>query len=214
METIKVKWFGHAMFMIEQKTFRIVTDPYSPEIGYPFPDVTASLVSVSHEHYDHNNVEDLKGNPVIVRDIAPLIYGPVSFEGLLTDHDEDGGSERGKNIIFRWHIGGITFAHMGDYGEAELTEEQRLFLEPTDVLMIPVGGVYTIDAKKARDIVNAISPRVAIPMHYKTPILNIEIDSLDNFVEGLENVERMGKTVSLKKEDLPHATEIWVMESS
>lgn len=214
MTTIKVKWFGHAMFMIERKGFRILTDPYSAEIGYPFPNVAVSAVSVSHDHYDHNNIEDLKGTPMVIRDVAPLIYGPVSFEGLITDHDEYGGSKRGKNIIFRWHLEEITFAHMGDYGEAELTEEQCHFLEQADILMIPVGGGYTIDWKKAREIISTVSPRVVLPMHYKTPLLNIEIDTLDNFIDGLENVKRVGKTASFKKEKLPATTEIWVMELS
>lgn len=211
---VNVNWFGHAMFLVERKGLKIITDPYSTEIGYSFPDLKASVVTVSHDHFDHNNISAIDDNPMIISDAAPILFGPVSFEGLITDHDDAGGEKRGKNIMFRWQMGEIIFAHMGDYGEAELTSEQKSFLRQADVLMIPVGGVFTIDGEQARKIVSAVSPRVVIPMHYKTPMLNLEIDTIDDFTDNLDNVRHVGKTASIEAEKLPASTEIWVMELS
>ncbi len=212
---VNIKWYGHAMFSIESYGLVIVTDPYSTDIGYSFPEgLKASVVTISHEHYDHNSTKGLLGKFRVLSDTAPLLFGPVSFGGLLTNHDNSGGTERGKNIIFRWQIGGITFTHMGDYGEESLSSEQRKFIKRSDILMIPVGGVFTIDSDKAREIVAQVSPKVVIPMHYKTPALNLDIEPVDNFIANMSKVKHVGKIVSLEPDKLPSATEIWVMDMS
>ncbi len=212
MAKISVSWFGHAMFLIERPGIKIVTDPYSTEIGYSFPDIEASVVTISHNHFDHNNVEALKGGPFVIKEPMPLFFGPIQFEGLITDHDNFGGEERGKNIIFRWQMEGITFAHMGDYGENTLTDDQKMFLAQTDVLMIPVGGVYTINGEQARQIIAEVAPKVTIPMHYKTSPLNINIESIENFVQGMNNVQYVGKEAFFEAGKLPVAPEVWVLD--
>ena len=210
---VNIKWYGHAMFSVEKSGLVIVTDPYSTDIGYSFPeDLKASVVTVSHDHFDHNNTKSLSGKFRVISDTSPLIFGPISFEGLLTDHDNSQGEERGKNIIFRWQMDDMVFIHMGDYGEGSLTPDQKQFLRHTDVLMIPVGGVYTIDAQQAREVVAQVAPKVVIPMHFKTPDLKLDIGSVDDFTANADNVKNVGHLVTLDAASLPKATEIWVMD--
>ena len=210
---VNIKWYGHAMFSIEKNGLVIVTDPYAADMGYSFPEgLKASVVTVSHDHFDHNNTNGLSGKFRVISDTAPLLFGPVSFEGLLTHHDESGGEERGKNIIFRWQIDDMTFTHMGDYGEKSLSSEQKQFIKHSDVLMIPVGGVFTINAEQAREIVSQVAPKIVIPMHYKTPDLKLDIGPVDNFTANADNVKNVGKSVSVDQGSLPKKQEIWVMD--
>ncbi len=214
MTKVYVSWYGQAMFLIERPGLKILTDPFSPEIGYSFPDVEASVITVSHDHFDHNNTAAVKGNPVIIKEANPLLFGIVTFEGLVTHHDDAEGTKRGKNIMFRWELEEIVFAHMGDYGEAGLKDEQKSFLSQAHVLMIPVGGRYTIDGKQAQQVITEVNPRITIPMHYKTPALNLELQEIENFTEGLKNVKFVGGKATLEARELPDTPEIWVMDLS
>lgn len=213
MPAVKITWHGHAMFMVESDQVRVVTDPYTKEVGYTMPRLEAEAVLISHDHFDHNNYALVEGNPVVIREPAPVQVGPVRFEGLLTDHDDAGGSKRGKNIIFRWEMEGMKFAHMGDYGEAKLSGEQLAFLQGTDILLIPVGGFYTIDAAAARRVVEAVGPRVAVPMHFKTSaIAGWQISGVEEFLSGLDGVRHLSSTAAVEKEKLPDTREIWVFQ--
>ncbi len=212
MAKVSVSWFGHAMFLFERPGIKIVTDPYSTEIGYSFPDIEASVVTISHNHFDHNNVQALKGDPLIIKEPMPLLFGPIQFEGLITNHDDAGGEKRGNNIMFRWQMEGVAFAHMGDYGENTLNDDQKTFLAQTDVLMIPVGGVYTVNAEQARQIIAEIAPKVAIPMHYKTSLLNINIEGIDRFVKSMDNVQYVGETAYFEAGKLPTTSEVWILD--
>ncbi len=210
---VNIQWYGHAMFSIKKNGLVIVTDPYAADMGYSFPEgLKASVVTVSHDHFDHNNTKGLSGKFRVVSDTSPLLFGPISIEGLLTNHDESDGEERGKNIIFRWQIDDITFTHMGDYGEKSLSSEQKQFIRHSDVLMIPVGGVFTINAEQAREIVAQVAPKIVIPMHYKTPGLKLDIEPVDSFTANMDNVKHVGQSVSVDPGKLPKDTEIWVME--
>lgn len=210
---VKVTWYGHAMFMVESGQLRVVTDPYSEEVGYMLPHLEAEAVLVSHDHFDHNNFRLVGGSPAVLRDPGPAQVGPVRFEGLLTDHDAEEGTKRGKNVIFRWEMDNITMAHLGDYGEGSLTAEQQSFLRGVDLLLIPVGGLYTIDAAAARRVVEAAAPRVVVPMHFKTSaIAGWEITGVDDFLRGQDRIKYLASTVTVEKEDLPAEREIWVLQ--
>jgi len=212
MGEIEVTYFGHSMFLVQDEQNQLVTDPFDESVGYPLPEVEAKVVLVSHDHFDHNNASLVKGARHIIRKTEPFIMGSLKIEGCRSYHDAFQGKKRGENIIFKWHMSGVTFAHMGDYGEEELTDKQLKFLSETDVLMVPVGGVYTIDCRKAREFVEQINPSVAIPMHYKTNRCLININDAGDFVSTFENPVFHGESVTISGVQLPEATEVWVLE--
>ena len=160
---------GHAEFLIETESgWRIVTDPYDAGTGYPVRPVKADTVLVSHHHHDHDAVENVSGSPQVI-DYAgehTLIPG-VRLTAVRAFHDDTGGSKRGETMLFLLEAEGLKIAHLGDLGD-RLTPEQTALLHGVDVLMIPVGGFYTIDADTAFEIAGALQARVVIPMHYKT----------------------------------------------
>jgi L-ascorbate metabolism protein UlaG (beta-lactamase superfamily) len=211
-ESIEIIYFGHSMFLIKSSSVSIVTDPFNPAVGFPLPDVKADIVTVSHEHSDHNNVSLIKGNPVIVR--GSIEAKGIKFTGIPSYHDNRGGTLRGNNTIIRWTLGGITFAHFGDYGEDELTEEQYEKLKGTDVVFIPVGGVYTIDASKALNIIQKISPKMAIVMHYRTDSYGLKVlASIEDIKKVIPGLEKMPSKIKISKSSLPTKTRIIYMET-
>lgn len=212
MEEIKVTYYGHAMFLVQEPRVKMVTDPFDENVGYPLPELEAEVVLISHDHFDHNNAALVKGARNVIKESAPFFMESVKIEGCRSYHDAFQGKKRGENIIFKWHMSGVTFVHMGDYGESELTGEQHEFLSETDVLMIPVGGVYTIDCRKAKEIVELIKPSIAIPMHYKTSCCQININDAGEFVSFFENSFFHTSAVTIFPEKLPKITEVWVLE--
>ncbi len=138
------------MFAIEDDAgTRVVTDPYDSGIGYVFPVLEASVVLVSHEHYDHSNIQALKGAPEVIQSEGYSTSHGLAFEGLPSAHDTREGQERGPNVIFRWSMGGLSFAHLGDLGH-KLDKGLLERLTALDVLFIPVGGFYTVDDEDRR----------------------------------------------------------------
>ncbi len=210
---VKISWYGHAMFAIEDdQGNRIVTDPYDPQIGYSLPEVEATIVTVSHDHFDHNNADGIKGNPIVVRETSPREIGGIKIEGLPTYHDTSSGSERGGNIVFFWEMAGLKMAHLGDLGHT-LVASQANRLKDLDILFVPVGGVFTVDGETAAQLVREIKPRVAIPMHFKTDALNLPIGGVEPFSQRFETVEDVGKNpIYLGKSNLPPATTVIVLD--
>ena len=212
---VTIKWLGHSCFLISlDDKLRIVTDPFDESIGYPKPDVSADVCLVSHEHFDHNCVSVVKGKPEVVKGGKEKKVKGVNFKGVDAFHDGKKGSLRGKDTIFCWELGGIKFAHVGDLG-TELSQDQIKEIKAVDVLFIPTGGYYTIDARTADKVVSSLNPKVVIPMHYKTSVMgpNFPIAGVDEFLKGKENVVKVGKnSVTFKKETLPQKTTIYVLE--
>jgi len=212
---MKIKWNGHASFTITTDSgVKIITDPYEPggfggQIKYaPIPD-TADLVLVSHDHADHNYVQGLKGSPVVVRD-SQEVKG-IKFTAIPAYHDPNKGAERGRNTIFVFEADGVKVAFLGDLGHIP-EPEQAEKLKGVDVLLIPVGGTFTIDARQASEVVEMLKPKIAIPMHYKTEKLGFPIRPVDDFLSLCQNVKKLESAeVELKKEQLPSPTEIWVL---
>ncbi|MHC1581914.1 MAG: MBL fold metallo-hydrolase [Candidatus Syntropharchaeia archaeon] len=208
---MEIKWHGHACFEIRSSDGKIVvTDPFDESVGYPLPDVRADVVLTSHDHYDHNNVGCIKGSPSVVRGEGEHVIDGIKFRGIHTFHDTSSGSERGENIVFVFEIDGIRLCHLGDLGHV-LDEKKVKEIGEIDILFVPVGGVYTIDAKGAEKVIEQLNPRIVIPMHFKTPPLKLPVRSVDDFLKGKENVTRK-KTLSIKKEDLPEEQQIIVLD--
>ncbi len=212
---MKIKWLGHASFLITSEGgTRIITDPYATGMGISYDPITeaADIVVVSHDHPDHGNVSSVAGSPEVVKGVGTKEAKGIGFGGIASFHDDAGGGQRGPNTIFCLTVDGIRVCHLGDLGH-QLSEQQVADIGGVDILLVPVGGFFTIDPAGASRVVEALKPRVAIPMHYKTEKCAYPIAEVDSFLEGKANVRRMDASeVEFKKEELPSPTEIVVLK--
>ena len=174
---------GHSCFLLQESTgTTVITDPYSSDIGITLPAVRADVVTVSHAHYDHNNVGAVSGNPMVIDKPGLHDVKGVQIFGLNTYHDEQNGKHRGANVIFNIRMDGVNVCHLGDVGHGP----SPMMIEaigPVDILLVPVGGKYTIDAEVAKEYVDRLMPSVIIPMHYKTDDIDLDIDGVDSFLD-------------------------------
>lgn len=170
---MEITLLGHSSFRIKGKTATVVTDPFDGTmVGLKYPrHVTSDIVSVSHDHTDHNAVSQIEGNPYIVNGVGEYDVKGVSIIGVSSYHDNQKGTARGKNIIYRLEIDGLALVHLGDLGH-ELYAKELEVIDGADVLFVPVGGFYTIDAQTAVKVIKSIDPYIVIPMHYSRPELN------------------------------------------
>ncbi|GAG35171.1 unnamed protein product, partial [marine sediment metagenome] len=175
---------------------------FGKDIGLKPPRFQADIVTVSHSHYDHNNVSSLKGDPFVVNDSGEYELKGITIRGINSFHDQKQGEERGLNTIFTIEAEDIRICHLGDLGQKELIGEQLEKLGEIDILIIPVGGIYTIDAEKAANIINQIEPRIVIPMHYKVPKLKIKLKELNDFLKEMGTKEEVVEQLTVKKRDL------------
>ena len=212
---MKIKYLGHASFMITSDTgIKILTDPYVTGgiLSYGEIEESADIVTVSHNHGDHNNVAAVRGNPEVVRGVTKI--RGIEFKGTPTYHDDAGGKLRGNNTILCFEVDGATVCHLGDLGH-QLSDKQIAELGRIDILLIPVGGFYTIDAKVATEVCNQLKPKVIIPMHYKNDKCGYPIAGVDGFLQGKEGVSRLDASeVEFKPGELPATTQIIVLKSA
>lgn len=215
---MQIKFLGHAAFLISATDgTRVITDPYKSgafgnNIRYGEIREKADLVTVSHSHDDHGYVEGLPGKPEVVRASGMRKAKGIEFVGISTSHDERGGRERGQNTVFCFTVDSVRLCHLGDLGH-QLDQRKAKEIGPMDVLFVPVGGLFTIDADGATAVCEALNPRVVIPMHFKTDRCGFALASVEEFLRGKQNVRRVGgSTVELRKEDLPTTRQIIVLE--
>ena len=215
---MKITWVGHACFAITASDGTVVvTDPYEPggfggALGYGPITVRPDVVTVSHGHEDHGYVKGLQGNPSVIREGGPAEAKGIRFDTYGTFHDAAGGAERGSNTIVCFSIDGIRLCHLGDLGH-ELNGATAGEIGDVDVLFVPVGGFFTIDAAAATRVVDTLKPRIVIPMHYKTEKCGFPISEVGPFLEGKSSVERTGATeFEIDKDGLPSETRIVVLE--
>lgn len=206
-----IVYLGHSSFRIKGKNATIITDPYDSSIGLKFPKVEADIVTVTHDHQDHNNTGGVGGSPRVVAGPGEYEIREVSIFGIPTFHDAKNGEERGRNTVYTISLDGMHLCHLGDLGH-KLTQEQLGEIGAVDILFIPVGGVYTIDAAVAVEEISAIDPKVVIPMHYNVPGLKYQLDPLEDFVKevGMEPL-RMDK-YSVTSDKLPEERQLVVLE--
>lgn len=201
-----ISYLGHSCFKIQDKAvadaITVVTDPFDKETGFKVPNFEADIVTVSHQHHDHNNVSALRGKPFVVDCAGEYDIKGVAIDGVETFHDDKDGKERGKNIICRIFIDDIAVVHLGDLGHV-LDAKQLEQIEGTDILLVPVGGVYTLDAKKAVEVISQIEPRIVIPMHYKTKDSKIDLEGVEKFIKELGLAPRYEEKLKISKRDLP-----------
>ena len=211
---MKVKWLGHASFLITSDAgTRIITDPYTVRGAITYGEIkeSADVVTVSHEHGDHNNAAAIGGNPAVVKATAEA--KGISFAGISTYHDDAGGSQRGSNTIFCFEVDGMRVCHLGDLGH-QLGEKEIADIGKPDVLLIPVGGNYTIDAKVGTDVCGKLAPKVIIPMHFQNERCpTFPVAGVDGFLEGKTGVKKLDASeVEFKPDALPATTEIIVLK--
>ncbi|NTU98524.1 MBL fold metallo-hydrolase [Candidatus Falkowbacteria bacterium] len=201
-----ITWFGQSCFKIQDKTgsdsVSLVTDPYDNSIGLKMPKIEADILTISHDHPDHNNRESIKNEPYVIDMAGEYETKNVSVEGVEAFHDEKKGAERGKVIMYRIDMDDITVVHLGDLATT-LEPKQLESLVGADILMIPVGGKYTLDAKKAVEVVSQIEPRIVIPMHYMVDGLKAEVEGIEKFIKELGIKPRYEEKLKISKRDLP-----------
>jgi L-ascorbate metabolism protein UlaG (beta-lactamase superfamily) len=214
---MKVKWLGHASFLITSKGgTKIITDPYAVGGGIDYSPIreTADVVLVSHDHGDHSNVSAVQGKPEVVRGSGKKAAKGIEFKGIATSHDASQGTERGSNTVFCFTIDDLKLCHLGDLGHV-LSPGQVTQIGAVDILFVPVGGFFTVDATVASQVCDQLKPRVTIPMHFKTPKCAYPIAGVEDFLRGKKNVRKIeGSEVGFERERLPAATEIVLLQSA
>ncbi len=209
--TVTVRWWGQACFTVtseEEGGATVLTDPFSesPGFNYAFPDLEPDVCLVSHDHGDHNAVDRVAGAPAVFRGAGEHQAADLTFIGVATFHDEQEGAARGDNLVFVWEMAGMRFCHLGDLGHV-LTEDQVQAIGEVDVLMAPVGGIFTIDAAKAVQVGQQLHARIFIPMHYRTDAIAIPLASVDDFLQSVPaewTIEQPGESsVALGAAELP-----------
>ena len=184
---MEITWYGQSCFSVKAKEGTIVIDPYA-KIGLTELKLKADIVLITHNHPDHNNIDAVKGisggKPFQVSGPGEYEIGSIVINGVSSFHDNEEGRDRGVNTIYTFTAEDISLCHLGDLGQKVLTDQQLEFLNGVDVLMVPVGGNYTIDGKEAVDIISQIEPKIVIPMHYKIPGLLIDIEDIEKFAKA------------------------------
>ena len=174
---MNIKWFGQSCFMLTAENgTKIIMDPYSKIFGslsgYKLPEIDADIVTISHNHSDHNNVGAVKGNFVLIKEPGVFSQEGIDIKGVQTFHDNVSGAKRGKNVVYNFRIDGLNVCHCGDLGHL-LSLEQINEIGKVDILILPIGGRAVLDASGATEVMKQLNPAVMIPMHYRTKVMGI-----------------------------------------
>jgi len=216
---MRVRWLGHSCFLITSgRGLKLLVDPYGKNIGYTFPKVAPDIVLLSHHHFDHNAYWRAEGKPRVVKRTSDFyeehdvnIKGEsIKFKGIPTFHDTSLGKKKGPNTVFTWELDGVSFCYLGDLGHP-LSESEYTSIGTAHILFIPIGGLTTIGAKEAADIVNRLSPSIVFPMHFKTEysgdsLQTILSDDPSVFVARMKDVRTLDTdTFNFNPEDIKNA---------
>lgn len=206
---MQIIWHGQSCFQITTNSSKngetkLVIDPFDEKIGLKLPKLEADILLSTHEHYDHNNIKAVAGDPFLITGPGEYEIKGVYVQGISAFHDKSQGKDRGMITLYTIEAeDGLRLCHLADLGQPELTEEQLDLIGDIDVLMIPVGGVYTISSQEASKIISQIEPKIVIPMHYSIPKLTVQLDGVEKFLKvmGVKETESQPK-LSIKKKDL------------
>ncbi|QBD79385.1 lactamase [Ktedonosporobacter rubrisoli] len=207
---MEISWLGHSCFLLRGKKVTLVTDPFSPQQGEEsrLSEISASIVTVSHNHSGHNNVAGVGGSPRIVRGPGEYEISDVLITGIASYHDDKRGQEYGRNTIYVIHIDDLTVCHLGDLGHV-LREEQLEEVADVDILLLPISGDHTVNVTHAAEIISQVEPRIVIPMHYRPATTGDVPDPLNKFCRemGIETMNTQSKLV-VTRNSLPAETQI------
>jgi L-ascorbate metabolism protein UlaG (beta-lactamase superfamily) len=205
---MNIVWYGQSFFQIttspkNNEKINIAIDPFSQEIGIKPPILETDILLISHNHSDHNNIKTIKNNPFIIDGPGEYEIKNIYIKGFYGFHDNVLGKERGRITIYTIESEGIKICHLSDLGQKELDEKQLEQIGDVDILMIPIGGNFTINAQEAIKIMSQIEPKIIIPMHYQIPKLKLKLDDVDKFLKilGIKDIEPLPK-LSIKKKDI------------
>jgi L-ascorbate metabolism protein UlaG (beta-lactamase superfamily) len=205
---MEIMWLGYSCFRLKGKNTTVITDPFPPGLGYTLDKPAAQVVTVSHRHPNHSHMEAISGGPRLISRPGEYEIGGTLIIGIPTFHDAENGARSGKNIVYVIEIDEVTICHLGDLGHP-LTSNQIEELGHIDVLLAPVGGGATIGGSQAAGIVRAIEPKIVIPMHYKTPALLQELDTVDKFLKEMGVNEAVPQPkLTVTKSSLPLSTQV------
>ena len=207
-----LKWLGHSCFLITSSAgVRILTDPFDSTVGYKVPNEEADIVTTSHDHHDHNHLEAVIGEYVHVNTSGQHNIMDIEVTGVDTFHDGESGNKRGSNVVFTFTVDGMKICHLGDLGHI-LTEKKIEQIGQVDVLLLPVGGTYTIDYKAARELVTLMNPKLVVPMHFKTPVNGYPIDGVEQFLSTVESSQTLDRQeIEIDSEILDSMTKVIVL---
>lgn len=213
-----IQWLGHSSFLIVSSDGRkIVTDPYTTgayqgTFNYAPIRISPDIVTVSHEHADHNGAADLPNHFDVVSGAEERTVQGIKIKGVEAAHDSESGAVRGMNVIFVMEIDGMRVCHLGDLGHV-LSAHQIAQIGSVDILLVPVGGYYTIGPDEADQVIKQLNPKIAIPMHFKTDKVEFPIQPVSEFIKGKDNVQvRPGSELEIAEEQLPAQTVIIVLQ--
>jgi len=206
-----INWLGHSCFRIRGSHGIIITDPYPPSLGYSLGKPTARIVTVSHQHPGHSYVQGIGDEPKLITKPGEYEIGGILIIGTATFHDDQRGEKRGKNTVYLMEVDEVSVCHLGDLGHV-LTTEQLEEIGNVDVLLLPVGGVSTINARVAAEVVRQLEPKAVVPMHYKTQALSLELEPVEKFLKeiGVKEVNSQPK-LSFTKPSLPASTQVFLL---
>ena len=209
---MEITWLGHSCFRIKGKEATVVTDPFDQTLGYAVRNPTATIVTISHDHPHHSFVAGIRGNPKVIKGPGEYEIAGVFIYGIRTFHDAEGGKRWGKNTVYVMEIDEVRVCHLGDLGHVP-TSEQAEEMSGAAVLLIPVGGVSTINAVAAAEIISLLEPKLVIPMHFRTEAAKVELDPVDRFLKelGLKGISPQAKLV-VTKSTLPGETKIVLLD--
>jgi len=198
-----ITWYGQSCFKIQSGDLVVVTDPFSKDVGLTPPRFKADVIAVTHEHHDHNNTDSIPEGAFIVRGPGEYEIKGIAITGIPTFHDASQGKERGRNTVYAIEMEEMRLVHLGDFGEEKIRPETLEALGEVDILFLPVGGTYTIDAETAAEVVSAIEPKIVIPMHYAIPGLKVKLDGVEAFLKEMGAAKTAAEDrLTLKKKDL------------
>ncbi len=215
---MKIKWYGHSSFLITgDDGLKIITDPYEPggydgAVGYgEIPD-SADIVLCSHDHADHGYTQAVKGDFQVIDKAGTTSAKGIDFNGVEAYHDTEKGGQRGTVIIFKFVVDDVNICHLGDLGH-EIDDETASKIGEVDLLLIPVGGMFTINAKAADRVIETINPKIVIPMHYKTDKCGFPLARIDEFIDRKRNISLMASDeIKITKETLPKRQMIMLLD--
>lgn len=209
---MEISWLGHSCFTIRGKGKTIVTDPYSPDLGYSLGESKADIVTISHFHPGHSYIEGVANNPKHVKGPGEYEIGGAFITGIATFHDNEKGKLRGRNTVYLLEMDGLTLCHLGDLGHA-LTSQLVEEIGMVDILFLPVGAVSTITIDIATEILRQLEARIVIPMHYKTDVITRKLEPVSRFLKkiGVPEAEPKAK-LSITPSSLPTSMQVIVLD--
>lgn len=208
---MKITWLGHSCFLLEDsKGVKLLTDPFDNTAGYDIYKGSQDIVTISHQHFDHNYIKELNGNYKIIDKIGMYTSHDIPIKGTPSYHDKNKGAKRGDNIIFTFRMDEYSLCHLGDLGHS-LSNDDISSIGDVDILFVPVGGNYTIDGKEASEVTKKMNPKIVIPMHYKTSRLSLPLEGVETFLMYMKNASKIDSNTLVINDEIKESMSVKIL---